>query len=191
MQIEVISLIGIFTMVNNQIKLVTTTDNLFCIKVDNIIEKLNEEFINKNIKIKKMDLSQCYTFSEVKNNKLIISVMHLGFVNYNDLDVNNFKLLDISVLKDTVFYSKCIDYLKNRLVSCVTMKRLYPNEFTIPEIQKLYENVFNIKIDRRNFRKRLIRQNIIEETGKMSLYTNGRPAKLYIFKDVNQDVSLF
>lgn len=64
-----------------------------------------------------------------------------------------------------------------------TIKKLYPNDFTLPELQLTYEHIFNKKLDRRNFRKKLIQLNILEDTLDKNNQTNGRPAKLYCFKD--------
>ena len=84
-----------------------------------------------------------------------------------------------------------MEYLRKNLVLNSTIKKLYPKEFVLPEIQKIYENLLNKKYDRRNFRKRLIKMDIIEDLNKMSLNKKGRPAKLYRFKDITEDKILF
>lgn len=63
------------------------------------------------------------------------------------------------------------------------MKILYPKEFTLPELQLTYEHLLQRKLDRRNFRKKLINLGILEDTMDKKNKTNGRPAKLYCFKD--------
>ena len=68
---------------------------------------------------------------------------------------------------------------------------MFPSDFTLPEIQKVYEKLFNLNIDRRNFRKRFIKLDMIEETGEYSDSLNGRPAKLYRFKDDIKNINLF
>lgn len=57
---------------------------------------------------------------------------------------------------------------------------VFPNDFTLSELQSFFEKISNKQLDRRNFRKKLINENIVIETGgKVS--TNGRPSKLYKF----------
>ena len=73
-------------------------------------------------------------------------------------------------------------FLQSKIVSTDILKALFPNEFTIPEIQKTYEAIFNKKFDRRNFRKKLIGLNLIEDTNRTGRFEGKKPAKLYRFK---------
>lgn len=63
------------------------------------------------------------------------------------------------------------------------MKILYPKDFTLPELQATYEHLLGKKLDRRNFRKKIIKLDILDDTMDKNTNTNGRPAKLYCFKD--------
>ena len=49
----------------------------------------------------------------------------------------------------------------------------------------------NKNLDRRNFRKKFLTLNLIEETGNNSVGGSGRPAKLYRFKENIKDINLF
>ncbi len=75
---------------------------------------------------------------------------------------------------------KAIDYLKEQIFDSTILKDLFPDTFTLPEVHKAYEGILNKTIDRRNFRKRLLALNIIEDTGKVQ-EGQGKPAKLYKF----------
>lgn len=57
---------------------------------------------------------------------------------------------------------------------------LLPGEFTLSELQRVYERVLNEELDKRNFRRKFLDLGILEETGN---YNKGdhRPAKLYRF----------
>ena len=48
-----------------------------------------------------------------------------------------------------------------------------------------------MNIYRRNFRKSFIKFDMIEETGEYSDSLNGRPAKLYRFKENIKSINLF
>ena len=74
-------------------------------------------------------------------------------------------------------------YLQSKIVSTDILKSLFPNEFTIPEIQKTYEAILNKKFDRRNFRKKLLSLDLIEDTNKTGKFEGKKPAKLYKFKE--------
>ncbi len=58
---------------------------------------------------------------------------------------------------------------------------LLPDEFTLTEIQSTYEIILNEKLDKRNFRRRILEANIIEPTDKMHV-GEGRPARLYRYR---------
>ena len=82
-------------------------------------------------------------------------------------------------------------YLQSKIVSTDILKSLFPNEFTIPEIQKTYEAILNKKFDRRNFRKKLLSLDLIEDTNKTGKFEGKKPAKLYKFKDVIESKKVF
>lgn len=74
-----------------------------------------------------------------------------------------------------------IKYLKKQIFDTTILKDLFPKYFTLPQLHKTYESILNKNIDRRNFRKRLLQQNIIFETGKLEEIAGKKPSKLYMF----------
>ena len=105
-----------------------------------------------------------------------------GHLNFRELDK-----LD----KENIYINKSIECLKKELILNSTIKKLYPKEFVLPEIQKIYEDLLDKKYDRRNFRKKLIKLDVIEDLDKISSNKTGRPAKLYRFKEIKEDKVLF
>ena len=87
--------------------------------------------------------------------------------------------------------SQSINKLKEMIISSNILKKLYPNGFTIPEIHKVYEEILGIEIDRRNFRKKLLTQNIIMDTNEVINFEGKKPAKKYIFNDDLPNRKLF
>ncbi|CAN5465116.1 NUDIX domain-containing protein [soil metagenome] len=57
---------------------------------------------------------------------------------------------------------------------------LLPAEFTLSELQKVYETVLNEPLDKRNFRRKMQATDVLEETGNIR-EGDHRPAKLYRF----------
>ena len=74
-----------------------------------------------------------------------------------------------------------IKTLRERIVETNILKSLYPDGFTIPEIQKVYETILDKKFDRRNFRKKLLSLNFIKDTNKYKNFEGKKPAKIYKF----------
>jgi len=60
--------------------------------------------------------------------------------------------------------------------------QLLPPAFTLSELQRAYETVLGEKLDKRNFRRRILQAQVIEETGQYQT-GEGRPAMLYRFRE--------
>jgi 8-oxo-dGTP diphosphatase len=54
-----------------------------------------------------------------------------------------------------------------------------PETFTLTELQCVYESLLNQKLDKRNFRKRILSLDLVEETGRQRRTGNHRPAREY------------
>jgi len=173
MDIQIYTSINIYVIDNGNIKkLQVNNKSLKSIVNNKLIDEVALSLTQKYIE--KPFLKQYYTTSNIKEDKLILEIIYNTLINIEDIKLySNCKLIDID-------YND-INFLKQEITNINTLKQIY-NKFTLPELQKVFEKVLNIQIDRRNFRKRLINLNIIEELNEFSCY-KGRPAKLYRFKD--------
>ena len=54
-----------------------------------------------------------------------------------------------------------------------------PEQFTLSELQAVYETLLNDLLDKRNFRKRILSLDIIEDTGEQKRNGKHRPARAY------------
>ncbi|MEQ4616560.1 MAG: hypothetical protein ABN482_00765 [Corticimicrobacter sp.] len=59
---------------------------------------------------------------------------------------------------------------------------LMPPVFTLLQLQQAFETVAGRKLHKQNFRRFIEQQELVEETGRMSQGTAGRPAKLFQFR---------
>lgn len=59
---------------------------------------------------------------------------------------------------------------------------LMPRQFRLSELQRMYEIIMNDKLDKRNFRKRMLATGLLQETGRKDVAGAHRPAMLYKFK---------
>ncbi len=87
--------------------------------------------------------------------------------------------------------SDAVELLKTRIVSSDILKSLYPDGFTLPEIQKVYEAILNKELDRRNFRKKMLSLGLIKDTNKLVKFEGNKPAKLYKFKKNSENKNVF
>lgn len=124
----------------------------------------------------------------------MIAISYVGLVDSSKVQVlkktlktdnsNWVNINDVGVLAGdhNAILKKGIDTLKELIVTSDILKGIFPNGVTIPEIQKSFESILNKKFDRRNFRKKLLNLDIIEDTGKYINFEGRKPAKLYKFK---------
>lgn len=59
---------------------------------------------------------------------------------------------------------------------------LMPDSFTLLQLQQTVEALAGRRLHKQNFRRLIDAQDLVEETGGMSLETGGRPAKLFRFR---------
>ncbi|OGT65477.1 MAG: NUDIX hydrolase [Gammaproteobacteria bacterium RIFCSPLOWO2_01_FULL_47_190] len=57
-----------------------------------------------------------------------------------------------------------------------------PENFSLSELQQVYESILGDRLDKRNFRKRLMALDCIRDTGMVRRNGNHRPARLYSVK---------
>lgn len=78
--------------------------------------------------------------------------------------------------------SYAITRLRYKLEYTALAFELLPEAFTLTELQEAYEHILNEELDKRNFRRKVLNADILEETGG---YRTGehRPARLYRFRD--------
>jgi len=56
---------------------------------------------------------------------------------------------------------------------------LLPEKFTLSQIQKLYEIILDKKLDKRNFRKKIIKEKLVKPTEEKQTGVLHKPARLY------------
>lgn len=86
---------------------------------------------------------------------------------------------------------KAINNLKNKIFTTNIMKQLFPDTFTLPELQCVYETILEKKLDRRNFRKKLLSDEIILETNETLKEENKKTTKLYKFTNKISTISFY
>lgn len=95
------------------------------------------------------------------------------WVNVKDLPTLNFD--------HTKMVKKAVRMLQDRISYKPVGFNLLPQEFTLGQLQALYESILNETIDKRNFRKRIAEMYYIEKTGGIDKTSSKRGAALYRF----------
>lgn len=87
-------------------------------------------------------------------------------------------------------YKKALEALRIALRTRPLAFELLPKEFTLTHLQDLYEQVFNIKLDKRNFRKKISKMDFIQLSGNKTKGERHRPALLYHYDPKRYSVFL-
>lgn len=106
-----------------------------------------------------------------------------GMVNYtrrqgavwkNVDDIHHLIMDHMDILSDA------LSALQKEILWSPIAFQLLPKKFTVRQLQNLFEAVFGIEIDNRNFRKKLFASGILVETDEIEKHVNHKPAKLYM-----------
>lgn len=81
--------------------------------------------------------------------------------------------------------------LQKDIVKSNILRSLFPEGVTLPELQMTYEAILNKKFDRRNFRKRILSLDLLEDTNRLGKFGGNKPAKIYEFKKIVVDKDIF
>ncbi len=146
--------------------------------------------------VKDLYVEQLYTFGAPGRDPRgrVISVAYFSLVNLQAhpavaaSDATRAEWFPIDDLPDLAFdHSDIIDIASERLANKVRYQpigfELLPEEFTLGQLQQLYETVLNVEaFNKRNFRTRILRTGILEEVGRQKNVAH-RPAVLYRFNE--------
>ncbi len=87
-----------------------------------------------------------------------------------DLAFNNSSVIDTAMTR-----------LRSKLEYTNVAYSLMPREFTLRDLQAVYESIYGRSFDKRNFRRRMISQGLIRPTGHTDAGGAHRPAELFEF----------
>lgn len=142
--------------------------------------------------LKDVYLEQVQTFGKVNRHPAgrVVSVAYCSLINTQShklkiLD-NELHWHDVDTIKEMAFdhqkiFETSYDWLKKRIQEHPLGFNLLPSKFSLRELQNLYEAILNLKLDRRNFRKKFFAMDFLIDTGEDEQNVPHRPGKLYRF----------
>jgi hypothetical protein len=82
---------------------------------------------------------------------------------------------------------KAIRRLRRRAKSEPTGFELLPKKFTLPQLQGLYEEIYQTEFDNRNFRKKVLAMNILKKLNEKDKSCSKKGAYFYKFDKKKYD----
>jgi 8-oxo-dGTP diphosphatase len=120
----------------------------------------------------------------------VLTVAYCSLLNINDHQLkkmdNELHWHNVHGLKNMAFdhsliIHECYEWLQKRIQEHPLGLNLLPNKFSLRQLQLLYEAILNIKMDRRNFRKKFFNMDFLIDTGEYENDVSHRPGRLYQF----------
>jgi ADP-ribose pyrophosphatase YjhB (NUDIX family) len=125
----------------------------------------------------------------------VISVAYYSLVNMNDfqatiLKEHNAVWTKINELPSLIFdheqmIKDTLSILKKKAATRPVGFNLLPEKFTLPQLQSLYEAIYQTSLDKRNFRKKLNSMDILEKLDEKDKKNSKRGAFFYTFTKRN------
>ena len=137
-------------------------------------------------------LEQAHTFGKVGRHPggRVVTVAYYSLINtsHHKLKTLDHELHwhDVAAVKDLAFdhqeiFETCYKRLQKRVQEHPLGFSLLPGKFSLRELQNLYEAILDIKLDRRNFRKKFFAMDFLVDLDEIETNVPHRPGKLYQF----------
>ena len=152
---------------------------------------LRELRTETSVELEPRHLEQFFTFGEVNRDPRgrIVSVAHLAVLPHGTVSVSggghtlgaewvSAHRPPRLAFDHQAILDRALARLQLRLEYANLALEFLPDTFTLPELQGVYEAILNRKLDKRNFRKRLLAQGSLTPSGERRSGV-GRPAQLY------------
>lgn len=138
-------------------------------------------------------MEQLFAFGDIERDAggRIISVAYFSLLKINDHDSALVKKhgaswFSVNELPDLIFdhqemVEKALRKLRIRARTQPIGFELLPKKFTIPQLQRLYEAIYQIPFDKRNFRRKLLAMGLLKKLNEKEKETSKKGAFYYRF----------
>lgn len=162
------------------------------VRPDEDLDEAAYRILKQRTGLKDVYLEQVHTFGTVARHPggRVISVAYCSLINiqHHKLRIldNELHWHDVEDVENLAFDHKQIfdtSYcqLQKRVQEHPMGLSLLPSKFSLRELQNLYEAILNIKMDRRNFRKKFFAMDFLVDMEEIEQNVPHRPGKLYKF----------
>jgi len=141
--------------------------------------------------LKDIYFEEIQTFGKVNRDPVerTLSVCFFALINIYAHDQDSVKAqnafwIDIESRPELIFdHNEMVNVALERLRYKAALHpigfELLPEKFTIPQLQKLYEAIYQTPLDRRNFSRKILSTNLLIDTGEKNQQSTTKKAILY------------
>jgi 8-oxo-dGTP diphosphatase len=164
------------------------------VNIDESLETAAKRELQEETGVQDVYLEQLYTFGDPGRDPRtrVITVVYFALLDSERLqvraadDATDVGWFSVYGLPPLAFdHEKILQYslerLRGKLDYTTIAFSLLPEQFTLRELQRVYEIILHKRLDKRNFRKKILSTGILEDTGAKKMEGTHRPARLYRF----------
>lgn len=166
------------------------------VRVEESLEAAALRELREETGIENVFLEQLYTFGSINRDprERVVTVAYYALVNLSEhrikattdaSDAAWFPLVELPRLAfdhDQILATALLR-LKGKVRYEPIGFELLPKKFTLSQLQKLYEIILGQKLDKRNFRKKILKMNLLIELDEIQKDVSHRAARLYQFDE--------
>jgi 8-oxo-dGTP diphosphatase len=147
-------------------------------------------------------MEQLYTFSDINRDSAgrVVSIAYFALINIADYSEqlqleHEAKWFPLSKIPPLVFDHKRMvvkakELLRQKVSSHPIGFELLPQKFTLPQLQNLYEAIYEMPLDKRNFTKKMLSLGILNKLNKLNekeKASSRKGAFYYVFDSVKYE----
>ncbi|MFK5921888.1 MAG: NUDIX domain-containing protein [Verrucomicrobiota bacterium] len=164
------------------------------IRVGESLDDCARRELEEETGLKNVFLEQLYSFGKADRDprEHVVTIAYYALVNLIEhppqaaTDARNAAWFALDDLPELAFdhnqiLNKALERLRGKVRYQPIGFELLPEKFTLSQLQKLYEIILEIKIDKRNFRKKVTKLGILIGTNEVEQDVAHRAARLYRF----------
>ncbi|MEO1349424.1 MAG: NUDIX domain-containing protein [Cyanobacteria bacterium J06635_15] len=164
------------------------------VQLDESLEAAARRELHEEAGIENVFLEQLYTFGEPKRDPRThtVSVAYYALIKTHGYrlkaatDASDASWFNIETLPTLAFdHGQMVSVAIARLRAKIRYEpigfELLPRKFTLTQLQQLYETILNRPLDKRNFRKKLLKMGILSVLDEKETNVAHRAAQLYQF----------
>ncbi len=145
--------------------------------------------------LKDLYMNQLYTHGDLDRDPgaRVISTSYYSLIKIQDIDpdhemISNARWCPMNELPELIFdHAKMVEMALESLRDEAHRKpigfELLPPKFTIPQLQSLYEAIYQQHFDKRNFRKSILKMNLLDQLNEKDKENSKKGAFLYRFNE--------
>lgn len=169
------------------------------VKANESVEDVANKMMSRILGVDNLYFEQLNAFARVYRNPMgrVVNIAYYALLNWDqvkDVKIPGYKWVEKNAVPEMIFdhneiHEMAYERLKRRVKRRPIGFVLLPQQFTFNNIHALYEECLGKELDKRNFRKKFMRSELLIDTGETVFEAPGnkKPSRLYEFNQQKYD----